>query len=606
MSNFLEAHAYLVRNSALHPHDAALLVTRLAVWVHLTASFELPPLLRADPGGWPLTSKELESIFLELLENPIPEAARCVLETGVPSEHADLSEKQLGTLLRHVWRTARWGNTFSSTGFEAFLAKVWSVAPNREVIPALSVADLLVQLADCPANQPLTCLGDGAQSVAIAAMKRSQPVILWTEDVPVWASAYAVLSGSHLTLRRCAFPAPESELTGDSGIGIAVPPFGLNLRGNTRHRSTPGYVRYMTAYRQAARKRLVCVTPNRALFASGEEAALRQDLVNRGELAAVVSFPPGLLTGTSVPFAVLLVEPGCGERQIRVLNVDETVHVDQVGLARRRHRSLTDSPALVELIRRPVRPFGRVVPIEEIARHDFILTPGRYLHEPESGWTRGATPQCMHVRLTDLVTILRPQALPPPTCGAPVLVAEMGASDLSRSDYSSPAGRERATDAHALEKRKDHLLKPGDVLLAVKGDTGATGIFGGDGRPCVASQSLLVLRMHTDPRGRPGPGKALIDPAVLLMLLRSPPVQAYLRSVTSVSTVPVIRAQDVERMRVPLFPIAQQKQLLELFHELCRLNREIVALERKRFEVEACFWESGGWTGEAGRAQDRT
>lgn len=105
-------------------------------------------------------------------------------------------------------------------------------------------------------------------------------------------------------------------------VVIANPPFSLKNWGADRWRDDPwlrafcgvppagtadlAWVQHMVASMRPGTGRLAVVMPHGVLFRGGVEAQIRQCLIERGTIEAVIGLPPNLFYSTSIPACVLV------------------------------------------------------------------------------------------------------------------------------------------------------------------------------------------------------------------------------------------------------------------------------------------------------------
>jgi len=142
-----------------------------------------------------------------------------------------------------------------------------------------------------------------------------------------------------------------------------------------------------------------CILPHGVLFRGNAEAAIRQNLLRRGLVKAVIGLPPNLFYGTGIPACVIVLGKQHAHARKAVHLIDASRGFLKDGnknrlRARDLHRIVDAYTAGNDVPR-----FARVVPIEEIADNDYNLNLPRYLdvQEPEdlqdlAGHLQGGVP----------------------------------------------------------------------------------------------------------------------------------------------------------------------------------------------------------------------
>lgn len=181
-------------------------------------------------------------------------------------------------------------------------------------------------------------------------------------------------------------------------VVIANPPFSLTNWGADRWAADPrafcgvppakngdfAFVQHMVSSMNADTGRVGVVMPHGVLFRGGAEAKIRQRLIERDLLEAVVGLPPNLFYSTSIPACLLIFrEEKSAERKGHILFVDGSARFSKG--KNQNVMSDGDIKFLVEAYRTGEDSDGaggaivRLVPFEEIEGHGFDLNIGRYI-----------------------------------------------------------------------------------------------------------------------------------------------------------------------------------------------------------------------------------
>ena len=154
--------------------------------------------------------------------------------------------------------------------------------------------------------------------------------------------------------------------------------------------------------------RAVIAVPMGFLFRSGAEQKLREHLVERGFVETVIAFPGGLLKGTALPFALLVLSRDLPRHSIKFCTVREREDLSGQGKLRSHDRRFIGAGRILRLLeqgsgRRAAHRYRRMISAVP------ILTPGRYLSKAPEFFT---VRQSELKALAELVTIIKPQLLP--------------------------------------------------------------------------------------------------------------------------------------------------------------------------------------------------
>lgn len=199
------------------------------------------------------------------------------------------------------------------------------------------------------------------------------------------------------TLRAPAFKDTTGAVRTFDAV-IANPPFSLSNWGADRWASDPraicglppakngdfAFVQHMVSSMSSDTGRVGVVMPHGVLFRGGAEAKIRQCLIEKDLLEAVVGLPPNLFYSTSIPACLLIFrDQKSAERKDHVLFIDGSARFDKGKNQNVMSEGGVD--ALVDAYRTGDDPDGdggaevRLVPLEEIEQNGFDLNIGRYI-----------------------------------------------------------------------------------------------------------------------------------------------------------------------------------------------------------------------------------
>nr|WP_238350644.1 class I SAM-dependent DNA methyltransferase [Kribbella shirazensis] len=181
-------------------------------------------------------------------------------------------------------------------------------------------------------------------------------------------------------------------------VVIANPPFSLSNWGADRWASDPraicgvppaksgdfAFVQHMISSMSSASGRVGVVMPHGVLFRGGAEAKIRQCLIEKDLLEAVVGLPPKLFYSTDIPACLLIFRnQKSAERKDNVLFIDGSARFNKG--KNQNVMSRRDVNTLVDAYRTGEGPDGsggtevRLVPFEEIEQNGFNLNLSRYI-----------------------------------------------------------------------------------------------------------------------------------------------------------------------------------------------------------------------------------
>lgn len=199
------------------------------------------------------------------------------------------------------------------------------------------------------------------------------------------------------TLRAPAFKEKTGAMRQFDAV-IANPPFSLSNWGADRWPADPrafcgvppakngdyAFIQHMISSMNPGTGRAGVVMPHGVLFRGGSEAKIRQCLIEKDLLDAVIGLPPNLFYSTSIPACILVFrDEKEADRKDHVLFVDGSARFAK---SKNQNRMTDDDiDVLIEAYRSGEDPDGdggasvRLVPFDEIKSNGFDLNVGRYI-----------------------------------------------------------------------------------------------------------------------------------------------------------------------------------------------------------------------------------
>lgn len=199
------------------------------------------------------------------------------------------------------------------------------------------------------------------------------------------------------TLRAPAFKENDGAMRQFDAV-IANPPFSLSDWGGDRWPADPrafcgvppakngdyAFIQHMISSMKPGSGRVGVVMPHGVLFRGGAEARIRQCLIEKDLLDAVIGLPPNLFYSTTIPACILVFRDlKEADRKDHVLFVDGSARFAK---GKNQNRmSDEDINVLVDAYRSGDDPDGdgganvRLVPFDEIQHNGFDLNIGRYI-----------------------------------------------------------------------------------------------------------------------------------------------------------------------------------------------------------------------------------
>jgi hypothetical protein len=461
------------------------------------------------------------------------------------------------------------------------------------------VTQSMLQLADTQAAERVQCLGLGSQAVAIECMRSMRTPVIVSPQVPFVAIFYALITGAAIEFEQRNALSPylhngrESRFQGPS---ISVPPFGEKVSSmggqDVLHSEFGLQTSEALALEHADRHTCgigVVFMANRVLSSHGREKELRRALVRRGRLRSVITFPPGLLHTTALPFSLIVLDTSARQSRTVFCRIDESKHlVVPSGKLRKRHRRLISGTQVFDIVTNTGSTWSRSVAREEIEKQDCVLSVDRYLRIPDEarlaqiGGTRAI------VKLEDIALVVNCQTLRSLDTADGIEVHEVGPSEFPYHGYLERASRTRRVSPIDSRQGRQQILRDGDVLLATKGAIGRVALARptSGGGAIFASPATLLLRLRPD--------SPISDPVVLFMYLRSPLFQSLLGAVEARTATPHVSVVDVRSLPIVVPTAEEQRRLRLVFESQAQMGREIDELLRKQESVARDAWLASG------------
>lgn len=394
-------------------------------------------------------------------------------------------------------------------------------------------------------------------------------------------------------------PAADARLPWDWDVAVPVdcevmlPPLGMQFRDSdevpTRVLSLLGMASKPTgrlnaetlsilhALENHATRAYILVSEGELFRMVGAEVIARRQLVESGRLEAVLGVPPGLFyTSTMVKLGLLAVSPEATRREtVRFVDLSHE-HLSHRGTRGRFEFDFDPGTETAALISGPAptdKTTGRDVSYDEIFKHNFVLTPDRYLNAGLRDRIDMLMRDADAATLPDVVELIRPANLQK-SQEEDYTIFEASPGDIGERGYLDKPGRSFSVDRATYTRALNQKVKPGDVLLSIKGTIGVVGLVpedvprDEDTEIWTAGQSLMILR----PKKRGG-----MNPIVLYEYLTDETVQEFIKSLAGGSVIQNLAMKDLKAFPVPI----PDKQIMD------EVEARFIARQALLDEVEA-------------------
>lgn len=336
----------------------------------------------------------------------------------------------------------------------------------------------------------------------------------------------------------------------------------------------------------AARGIAVFLVSPQILFAKGQEAILRRELTRVDgptDVAGVISLPSGMLSSTNLAPVVMLFASDLDRHAARMLDLSGAT---KDGYVRARLGRDVDVHSAQRLLGSDdfVPDVAATVSVLRIRDAEYSLVPSRY--------TRQVVDLSGHrVPLGELLLggVIKP---PPPLRGAEAEeVYEIGPAQLDRWQPIE-VDLER-TALVPLRSLVQATLRPGDLVISVKGSIGKVGIIGtsSGASPGNKEETDRVVSATTCIALRPHPAK--VFPEFLLAYLRSDDFKGQLEALkVGASIAHVTPATLLAGIQVPLPSLEDQGRICEQYMELTQMEKQIDEIRAMISRAEASLFST--------------
>jgi type I restriction enzyme M protein len=374
-------------------------------------------------------------------------------------------------------------------------------------------------------------------------------------------------------------------------VALGFPPFGVKYDSQLAERDLYGRfpkgpgsiavfaVRHLLA---RAKERAVIAVPNGLLFSPGAERYLRDDLLAKRQIEAVIGLPAAILPNTALPFSLIVLNPNAICNQIVFVDGTDESMFKKDG----KGRAVLSGWARIaaSVLSRGEASFARAVSVDDVINNDSQLQVTRYCKRSADEDVEVLLAKYPTRMLAELVTVLRP--LPGSGGGGTVPVLEVGPADFPEFGYANVPRREILISEAALAKGQRQFLRPLDIAITIKGSVGKVGIFpptisSDESGRWMAGQSCLVLRVNEE---------GSIDARVLFSFLKSEIGQAQLNQIVSGAAVPLIQLRELERIRIPIPESAEQEKMIDTFEKIVEIERLVASYRKEQRQLSNSIW----------------
>ena len=592
----------LLRKSPLSSNESGLLAFQLLAWAHLSAQSELEQNTTIDAAlAYGATGIVDALSRLALIDGPLGQAF------GDAPRRAQFSGDYIVSAVTAAKRLAEGGI------FERYSPAEVAAVPlqsNAELFTVPSeVAELMVRLTSSDTLHSVYCPWESSGQFVGTLLDKDVRLYVETPfSTPMPALLSLFRSAPTEIILNDPLRSPSAIKGGHLekfGASLSVPPWNMSvtdevvvtdLYGRFPVKKATGnglHVQHIVAQTEG---KAAIIVPNSFLFGPGRDREVREFLLSKGWVQAVIALPAGLFINTNLTSALLLLDTRASAISVGFVDATQsffskTLTKGRVTLANidaiESFCNESDSqPALANELDSTLVARSSVA---EILANEASLQVDRYVLATKQRAMQAALRSIQTVALEQVVNVLNP--IPnkdrgvdsPSTIG----VYEVGAVDLPSAGYIRKP--ERHLQVQLSSRRSgnsdDVFLRPYDLVLIVKGSTGKIGIVPGNVPPpgeggWIAGQSAVVLRaMNGD-----------VDLRGLGLWLRSNLGQQLLESIKSGATIPMMSIATLRRLKV-IALIPQWTQLaIEVLDQEDELQYQIEVLRDRQASIAEDLW----------------
>lgn len=379
-------------------------------------------------------------------------------------------------------------------------------------------------------------------------------------------------------------------LLGEGGLrqfqsAVAMPPFGTkfynkveiqDIWGRFPERSLMDEVYQLRHMLAQATDRVVCFVTNGFLFRSAAgERQFKEDVINKNWLKAVISLPSNLLELTSIPLSIVVFDKTKSSQDVLFVDAISERFIEKISRVRNKLTNAGDILSVFKTLKDS--QFSKLCSIKEIEDQEYNLSPNRYVLSEKDVGLDAFLKNYELAKLSDLVEIIRPQAIKHDENGDCVYI-EHNLTSLNPVGQLTGEGKVVKVPSKEASKAEKQRILFGDVLVSCRGAVGKVALIDfAVPDNLLASQAFAILRCKPHVSG--------ITSTALYQYLISEYGQIQLTGLVTGTTAQMLSAKDLSNIDIPQFKAekmavfeAVRTSVLEKYAQLVQLEYEITQL----------------------------
>jgi len=468
----------------------------------------------------------------------------------------------------------------------------YSATPNE-------VADLSIKLAEIGRTDTVYCPFDRSLKLAEMSNKISSEIYFKGQgDAPIPHLINILEDGSILVKHGDPIRDPgwvEGPELKQFDVSLANIPYGVRYRKRELrdYRQFPeptlfGEVINIQHVLDQTKRTAVVIVPNGLLSrTAARERQFKDHLLKSGFLQAVIGLPPLFLTTTNIGFSILVLNKEEKSGEVLFINASSENFFDE-----KKERAFFDGSRwrlknideIFQLFKRGAgSEFSRLATLNECRANDYNLLPERYVPTKEQSRVAAILRSNRTVTLEKISEIFRPQSLKNEIQESGITCYEVALSDIAEDGYIRQPKKTIQLSEKGFDKTRPLILRPHDIILAVKGSIGKVGLVPPDlNDTWIANQSFQIIRIKPD--------LDINNPTVLFRYLCSPAGQKLLQSRVSGTTVPLMQTRDVRGLPIPVLSLEEQKIISDDHYAVVEIYKQIDSLRKQAEAITAKHW----------------
>ena len=428
-----------------------------------------------------------------------------------------------------------------------------------------SLTTLLIKALRAEQKSSVYCGFDLAAPIALELAKEHSVFLQLPSVSLARVAALLAIAGKYSLKVSCSNPMDlastpkysSQQISSPRDYSVVLPPFGRRYlhepaAGGSHWRSlaTEESSYYIHLALNRSYKRRLVLLPDGFLFRTtkNEQKHKRSLVVNDG-LSSVISLPRGIIGGDRGVLSSLLVFDSSATGAVEGIKfVDcrskwsnkpkfESADGTQTRLRSwlSRINSSSDDRYLT------------TVKLDELDANDFNLLVDRYVIDPKVRQQRQLLARQETIPLDDIAELYRPQVIKSspesrwPTIDQIITIREVATGDIHDGIVGKP-DKEIDLWAGDINQIERAILRPGDILISIKGKVGVAGVVPAEAPSGVfgawlPGQPFVIARLRRS--------AAIANPVVLARYLTSPNGQAQLWALAGGTTVSFIQMADL-------------------------------------------------------------